>query len=59
MIISLLVTGYVAYLYFKLKAEAEAKDDPALDAVAELKSAAIELNARVERLETQLAAPRK
>ena len=57
MIISLLVTGYVVYLYFKLKAEAEARDAPALDSVAELKSAAFELNARVEALEKGLTGP--
>jgi hypothetical protein len=50
MIISLLVTGYVVYLYFKLKAEEHVEDAPQLDSVAELKSAVIELDSRVKRL---------
>lgn len=56
MIISLLVTGYVVYLYFKLKAERDAKDAPQFDCAAELKSAVFELDARVEHLENHLAA---
>jgi hypothetical protein len=59
MIISLLVTGYIFYLYFKLKAEREAIENSEFDSVAELKSAVIELNARVQGLEKRLTAPRK
>jgi len=57
MIISFLVTGYVVYLYLKLKAEERAKDAPEFDAVAELKSAVFELEKRVERLLDYVAAP--
>lgn len=59
MIISLLVTGYVVSLYFKLKAEEDARDAPEYDSVAELKSAVFELDARVKHLLDDVAAPRK
>ena len=59
MIISLLVTGYVFFLYFKLKSEAAAANGPEFDAGTDLKSTAMELSSRIEQLETHLVALRK
>jgi hypothetical protein len=56
MIVSLVVTGYIIYLYFKLKSEAAVANSPELEAGVDLKSAAMELTARIEHLETQLVA---
>jgi hypothetical protein len=59
MIVSLLVTGYVFFLYLKLKSEAEVANVPEFEAGGDLKSAAMELTSRIEQLETQLVALRK
>ncbi len=55
-IILLLVTGYIIFFHFKLKADEGAKEAPELDSVAELKSAFFELDNRVRHLLDKITA---
>jgi len=59
MLISLLVTGYVIYLYFKLKNEQTVESDKHLTSVDELDSAIERLDVRVADIVAKMTTAEK